>query len=627
MSDDKDRDVELDTEPTDEEPGEAGARGKAAPKPKAARPPRPSRPLPHDPRALEALGPEATLGQQLGMPAFFAGLLVLVVGIGWALLTHALLRPGPIICLVAGVGGLLYGIVIGLVPLISTMHGRGSLVVLMSVGLSAALLLLLVGVNLLSLTRSVKFDLTKDRYFSLTPESKSILKTITKDVKITLVIATNQLQFASYNIDDVKRLMREYEYNSSHVKWELVDVFRNPKKAEELGVSFAGKALVVCEGRKEEVSLSKDNEEGLTTAIFRVSKPGKDVVYYLTGHGEIKLDTFGSGEEAASEFRKSLDNLQMDVKELVLARGETATLPSIQVQPGSVGTQKRAAEDVPPDAKALLILGPQTPLTQREMDAITRYADQPGSGTLLALSYKPGAPDFNSLLSKYKVQTRPGIVVDQYKSLDGKVVPVIERPQGHDVLNRVGLVYLPWSRGFRIEQATPPEPNPYGQPPPPAQNAKPLLETSEGSWLGEIKTTATGAQVTRVAGEGQGAVTVGLAIDTKKETPPTPPGMPQPPEPESTGPGSRLIVLGSALLLTDEALKWLPVRTGGNLTFATQAVSWLTGGAPVSVPQKKPYSFTVSYSRVAQALIPILMILVIPLGTIVIGIVVWWRRR
>jgi len=626
MTDDKDRDVDLGTEPTDEEPGEARAPAKAGSKRKPAPRPRPSRPLPHDPRALEALGPEATLGQQLGMPAFFAGLLVLVVGIGWAILTHALLKPGPIICTVAGVVGLLYGIVIGLVPLISTMHGRGSLVVLMSVGLSAACLLLLVGVNLLSLTRSVKFDLTKDRYFSLTPESKSILKTITKDVKITLVVATNQLQFASYNIDDVKRLMREYEYNSSHVKWELVDVFRNPKKAEELGVSFAGKALVQCEGRKEEVSLAKDNEEGITTAIFRVSKPGKDVVYYLTGHGEIKLDTFGSGEEAASEFRKSLDNLQMDVKELVLARGETTTLPTVQVQPGSAGMQKKAADDVPPDAKALLILGPQTPLTQKETDAIARYVDQPGSGTLLALSYKPGAPDFGSLLSKYKVETRPGIVIDPYKSLDGALVPVIERPQGHDVLNRVGLVYLPWSRGFKIEQPMPPEQNPYGQPPPPAQNAKPLLQTSDMSWL-ETSELKKGAKIAPSPGEDRGPLTVALAIDTKKETPPTPPGMPEPPQPESTGPGSRLIVLGSAVLITDEAQKWLPVRSGGNLTFTAQAVSWLAGGAAVSVPQKKPYSFRVAYGPVAQKLIPILTILAIPLGTIVIGIVVWWRRR
>jgi gliding motility-associatede transport system auxiliary component len=618
MSDDKERDVDPDEgseERTEEKPEEKPSRRRS----------RPERALPRDKRALEALGPERTLGQQVGMPAFFAGLLALILGIGWAVIIHTLLKPGPIICLAGGIIMLLYGIAVGLLPLLATLHGRGSLVVLMATGLTAALLLLLVGLNLLSLARRIKFDMTKDRYYSLTSESKSILKNVKKDVKITLVVATNQLQFAQYNIDDLKRLMREYEYNSPHVKWELVDLYRNPKKAEELGgISFGGKALVQCEGRKEEVSLSRDNEEGLTTAIYRVTKPQKDVIYYLTGHGEVKPDSFGSGEEAASEFRKALDNLQMDVKELVLARGEAGKpgMPEVKIEGGGP-SEKKAAQDVPPDAKALLVLGPQTPLTQKEIDAIRRYTDLPGSGTLIALSYKPGAPDFRDILSKYKVDVRPGVVIDPYKSLDGALVPVVERPQGHEILDRVSFAYLPWSRGFKIEQQAPPE-NPYGQPPP-EQAAKALLQTSDQSWL-ETSELKKGAKIGPSAGEDRGPLTVAVVVDTKKEKPPTPPGMPEPPEPE-TGPGSRLVVLGSALMLTDEAQKWLPVTTGGNLTFAAHIVSWLTGGAPVSVPQKKPYTFTVSYSRVAQIILSILLIFVIPLGTVVIGIVIWWMRR
>jgi hypothetical protein len=497
-------------------------------------------------------------------------------------------------------------------------------VVLLSVGLTAALLLVLVGVNLLVLTRHVKFDLTKNRFYSLTPESKDILKNIKQDIKITLVVTTNPLQPPSYNLDDVKRLMGEYEYNSRHIKWEMVDVFRNPKKAQELNVTFGGKALVQCAQQKEEVTLTRDNEEGLTTAIYRVTKPNKDVVYYLTGHGELKLDEFGSGEGAASELRKALGNLQLDVKELVLAKGGTATpgLPQVQVQ-GAPGQAKQAAQDVPPDCKALLILGPETPLSRTETDAIGRYVDQAGSGTVIALGNKPGAPTFPEILSKYKVEVRPGIVIDPYKSVQDVIVPYVERPTGHEVLNRVGLVWLPWSRGFKIEQSTPPQ-NPYGPQQPPDQPAKPLLQSSDAAWL-ETTELKQGAKISP-AGKERGPLTMGVVIDTKKEKPPTPPGMPEQPEPES-GPGSRLVVLGSALMFADDALRLVPVQSGGNLTLASQVVTWLTGGTPVSVPAKKPYSFQVSLKPAAQIIVPILVILVIPLGTLFIGAAIWWKRR
>jgi hypothetical protein len=66
---------------------------------------------------------------------------------------------------------------------------------------------------------------------------------------------------------------------------------------------------------------------------------------------------------------------------------------------------------------------------------------------------------------------------------------------------------------------------------------------------------------------------------------------------------------------------------GTNTSFIAQAVSWLAGGEAISIPEKKPYQFTVNYGRPAQILISALVIFVIPLGTIAIGAVIWWIRR
>lgn len=649
MTDDKDRDLDQNTPEETDESEEAHAAEDAdslvtvgsvsdADAPEAegepSKPKRPrkrrerpvrERPVPADRRAAEALGEERTLAQKLGMPSLFAGLLVLIFGIGWAIVMKALFRVGPLACIGVGIVLLAYGIFIGLTAFIRQFHGRGSTVVLAAVGLTFALLLLLVGVNALSLTRHARFDLTKNRYYSLSDQSKEIVRKLTEDVTIQLVVQTNQMMYASYNLDDLKRLMREYEIASRHVKWGIVDLFKNPELQEEVGVSFGGKAVVKCGERREEVSLSQDNEEGITTAIYRVSKPDKEAVYYLTGHGEMTLDEFGSGELAASTVRKALDNVQMDVKELVLARqgGEDSPV-KIKVEGKEESAGKKAAEDVPDDAKVVMVLGPKTPLGTNEISAIKRYLDQRQGGLLVALAFDPNAPDLHEILGQYGVTVKRGLVLDYYKAANHPAIPYTENPEGHEILTNIGFVQMPMTRAFEVESSEP-EPDPYTGQPPPQPDASALLKTSDSAELAQITESADGTVTVEpgTAAE-RGAQTTAVVIDTKKEKPPTPPGMPEPPEPEDEEQGVRIIAFGSQLMLADKYQ--MPFR-GTNTALITQAVSWLAGGEAISIPEKQPYKFTVNYGRPAQILISALVIFVIPLGTIAIGVVIWWIRR
>jgi ABC-2 type transport system permease protein len=608
---------EAEEEPAEKKPAKRGKRRRREPK---------ERPVPADRRAAEALGEERTLAQKLGMPALFLGLLALAFGIGWAIVMRALFRVEPLVCIGAGIVLLAYGIFTGLTAFIKQFHGRGSTVVLAAVGLSFALLLLLVGVNALSLTRHARFDLTKNRHYSLSDQSKEIVRKLTEDVTIQLVVQTNQMRFASYDLDDLKRLMREYEIASRHIKWAIVDLYKNPELQEEVGVSFGGKAVVKCGERREEVSLAQDNEEGITTAIYRVSKPDKDVVYYLTGHGEMALEEFGQGEMAASRVRKALENVQMDVEELVLKKGARDEAPvKIKVEGEVEGGTKKALEDVPDDAKAVMILGAKTPLASKEIGAIKRYLDQRQGGLLVALSFEPGAPDLHEILGDYGVKAKEGLVMDYYRAMNHPAIPYTENPEGHEILENIGLVQMPMVRAFEIESPEP-EPDPYsGQQQPPQPDATALLKTSESARLAQITKSADGTiEVTPGAGAESGAQTTAVVIDTEKEKPPTPPGMPEPPMPEDEEQGVRIVALGSQFMLADNYQ--MPYR-GTNTAFVTQAVSWLAGGEAISIPEKKPYTFSVNFGRPAQILISALVIFVIPLGTIALGIVVWWLRR
>ena len=100
--------------------------------------------------------------------------------------------------------------------------------------------------------------------------------------------------------------------------------------------------------------------------------------------------------------------------------------------------------------------------------------------------------------------------------------------------------------------------------------------------------------------------------------------MPEPPAPDDDQPGVRIVALGSHFMLADDYQ--MPYR-GTNTAFVTQAVSWLGGGEAISIPEKKAYKFSVNYGNPAQILIMVLVVFVVPLGTVGIGMVVWWTRR
>jgi hypothetical protein len=508
------------------------------------------------------------------------------------------------------------------------MHGRGSLVVLVAIALTFAMLVLLGAVNALFLTRTVRVDKTQSRYLSLSPQSRDVVKKVKQDVNIYVVIQRNALQFVPYDLAQVRRLLHEYEVINDHIKWEIVDTYRDPERAQEIGVSFPGKALFKGGDKREEVSLSTDNEQNFTGAILRVTKPEKEAVYFLTGHGELKLEEFGNDQMACSGLRKALTNVQLDAKELTLKQGGEAAKPALNVEVKGLekDTNKAALENIPSDAKAVMVLGAKTPLAKTEMDALNRYLDQKQGGLFIALAYEPGAPDFGEILGKYNVTVEPGIAVDPYKAADRNGTPLIESPRGHDVLNNITIIETPLSRVFSVPE-TPPQENPYGGPPP-KQDATALLKTSGEGIVAQVKPSDKGKGLQFVVnGNGpRSARTLAVLIDTKKEKPPTQPGMPEMPEPEEPGPGNRIVVVGSYLMLVDAFQPQLPVP-GVTTDFVAQTVSWLAGGEAISIPERKPPTFTIGFKPVHKRLVPLILVWLIPLGTIVIGVVVWWRRR
>jgi len=601
-------------------------------KAKKEKPPRPTREEVvarlRDPRAREAVGEEWGVVKILALIALFVGLLAMLVGIGWAAIV-ALARPGPLSCLIGGVLLMAYGVVWGIKPMLKQFHGRGAIVVLVAIGLTLAVLLLLIGANALSLTHRIRMEPAKNRYFTLSRESRDVLKKVTKDVDIQLLVTTDPKarRMVMYNPEHLERLMHEYEVASRHIHWRTIDLYKRPELQAQIGESFDAKAVVKCEERREVVSLTQDdNEQPITTAIYHVTDPKNYMVYSLTGHGELRLDEMGGGGgPSCSLLRQSLENVGMKVQEFSLQR-EGGLQPPVPLKPPAAtpGSSESALRDVPAEAKVVMILGPKTPLAQSEIDALKRYLDQRQGGLFIALAPEPGAPDLHEILGTYNVSVPPGFVVDPYKAMERSgTIPIVERPEGHQILTNLEVLDLPLTRAFNVEEMPPPE-SPYG-PQPPQPSATALLKTSGEAWL-ETKplTEEFGPNdLKQDPGEERGTKTLAVLIDTKKEKPPTPPGMPEMPE-EDQGPGVRIVAVGSYLMLADNYQLPIP---GTNNTFVTRAISWLASGEAISIPARKPPTLELYYKPISLILLVILIVIVIPFGTMAAGLVIWWLRR
>lgn len=568
-----------------------------------------------DPRARHAQEDERTLLQRLGMPALGVGLIALIFGLVWGRLERDLLDWGPGIITAAGFLLTGFGIVYGVPSFLKQLHGRGSLVVLVSLGMCVAVLVLLVGVNAVGLAFATRIDNTTNHYYALSEQSRDILGKVPEDVTITVLAEQHPIMPPSYDATQLRRLLREYDAASKYITWKEVDLIRHPELKEQYDVSFGNRAIIESGERREEVTLAQNNEEGLTAAIYRVSKPDKDAIYYLTGHSELTLEEFGGGENSASSIRQALDNVQMDVRKLSLAAGEEdPAIADIEIDIDNQGdTESVALDDVPEDASAVMVLGAQVPLAQGEMDTLKRYVDEERGGLFIALAFEEGAPDFSEILSEYGVHPQPGVILDPaYREA---AIPVAERPTGHDVVSNITQLWFPMCKPLDIEQDQP-QPDPYGGPPPqPSSDAKPLGSSSQAAW---VQVDLQG-QISQQSGTGPHNMAV--VIDTAG-APPTPPGMPPPPADEG---GARIVVVGSYMMLADSYTRGAP--SGTNIEFVTQSLSWLAGVGAISIPPKEAYQFSLHYGKAANVLVAVVLLLVIPFGTLFTGIIIWWTRR
>lgn len=283
--------------------------------------------------------------------------------------------------------------------------------------LTTSLLVLgiLVLLSVLSLMHRVRWDATSDDHFSLSPQSRQILSTLTGPVRLRAFYAADDPRQV-----DLRRRLGIYAAASPKISFDFIDPDREPGLAASYGVKETG-VILADQGERHEKARD-DSEAGITNAILRLRRVGKTRVGFLVGHGE---------REMLGRQRGDL-LLAADV-----LRGGSYALRQIQLLavPGALDS-----------LDLLVVAGPTAEPLPEEEALIEAFLDR--GGRLLVLLEPPLPPRAGAglagLLARRGIRVGDDAVVDPSPT---------SRLAGQDALAPLVQRYpeSPITRGFRIQ--------------------------------------------------------------------------------------------------------------------------------------------------------------------------------
>ncbi len=421
----------------------------------------------------------------------------------------------------------------------------------------------------LAFTNTQQLDLTEDREYTLTTETKLALAELQTPVML-LGFYTPEL---SQSRDTVRPLLDQYKRSGGeNVRYEFIDPRADPVSADRYGVTRDA-TIVVVMGDHSEVTASPTEQE-ITGAIVRLANPEERKVYFLTGHGEHELDS--TEADGYSELRDALQAKNYQV----------------------AGLNLLSAAGVPADARAVVIAGPTIGLPEGELRSLTDYVARGGSLVVLLeppLAAEPTRADalVPYLASAWGVEAREDLVVDLRSNLP--LTAVADQYAPHPITERLSnlVSYFPSARSLGMVDSAP-------------ASLTELVLTGADSWGKTNHESIRAGSLDFVAEEDTlGPLTVGMVG-------------------EDGATQARLVVFGDSDFPSNADF-----YSYANGDLMVNSIDWAARQeALISLtPKQSTPRFVTPPTTQAVGLIFLLTVLVIPGAVIAAGVSVWLRRR
>ena len=470
-----------------------------------------------------------------------------------------------------------------------------------STGMIAIVVALTVVVNLIASALPetyTQIDATSQKLYSITKDTEKYLDTLKDDVTLYVMVNKNSKD------DNVDRTLQKYASASKHVKVKYVDPNVSPTFASKYTDNdvTSNSIIVVCGDRSKVIDYNSDIYEysydssynysvtgydcegQVTAAIQYVTSESTTNVYELTGHDESTL---------SGDFSEVFQKRFMNVGSLSLL----------------------TVDAIPEDCQAIFITAPQSDLSEDDLSKLSQYLGN-GGKIYLSIDYSKwnDLTNFKKLLSDNNIETTESLLAETDRSYYYQspfyLLPNVENTEVSSSVAGMTQVFVPYSVGLTYTGED-------------DSNVTSFMTTSDttiAKAAANIAAHLRDAHYSGAAemehgvgykyGDTQGQYSLGMMVTNEN--------------------GGELCVLGSAMMCTDSANQ---IVSGHNATLFNGIVNALVttddeNSDNAVVIAAKDYTVSnLTVSANAMLVYGILWGIFMPIVLIIIGIIVWARRR
>lgn len=448
--------------------------------------------------------------------------------------------------------------------------------------ITAIVLILAVGINIAVSALPgafTKIDTSDLKTFTLSEDTRSLLKGIDKDATLYLIASTGNENTTIFET------LRRYNSLNRKIKVKTVD----PAIDTEFVSAYAdaelneNSVIVVSGDRSRVLDFSKllvtdystlyttgqasyynAIESEITSAIDYVTADDLGKIYELSGHGEDALSDM---------FKEYIQKKNIDTETLELA------------------------SQVPDDADILFVISPKNDITAEEADAISAYLENGGKLMLFTDYSGTVYENLESVMNRYGASTVNGLVLDTmegcyYKQPYGLIPTRVHDDISLPIAQEGKYNLLSGAHGIESTASL-------------SGNAEfsPILTCSEISYAKIDAWSATSLEMSE--GDVSGNITVGAAM--------------------TDGDTQIIWFSGSSILLDD----YDSLVDGGNSQLILNCIEWLgeSAAAADAIDSSQIITNLLTVPSAAKVIWFGVLIIIIPAALLIVGFVSWMKRR
>jgi hypothetical protein len=467
-------------------------------------------------------------------------------------------------------------------------------------------LTLFAGLNYIALNHAWRFDITSSRRHSLSPETRSYLERLERDVAITVTFTDDpDNPEIAQSFRDLTALLREYTYaagknSKARLTVRFLDVYQNRRDAEALGVADQPNIVLLASDTHRRVLRIDDlyvirkkvsreafkGEAAITAALLDVSSAARKKIYFLTGHGEMQPDSV-DGARGLSQLRDQLRQRNYDI----------------------AGLDLNLTPRIPDDASLVIIASPDKPLRPFEEEVLRNYLTTRAGRVILMVD--PGRNfGLENLLFDWGVivydnvifDTSPGSLSETGEFIFGRYLP---HPITQILIDN-GLYLLVGPTRVVNEDISRTLDEGLA--------VKRLVATSPTAW-GESSYRLLRTRPEFTPGQDlRGRDGLGVLVISERLKPANLP---------LSVPGGRLAVFGTSDLVTNNR-----IINSGNFPLFLNTVNWAVDrDTQLNIPARPIDRFQLSLSQEELKRLRLALLLLVPGAVAGLGLIVYWTRR